>query len=799
MTIELGGGRRLMLDNFGRDGGWFWLIAGAIALVVVVLLYRSERQIVSRRTGTTLLVLRVLAALALIVALFDPIAARTRREEVRGRLFIGLDCSASMDTADPSRDPTQDARLGEAIGLSPGEDLSKLPRLEIARRLLGHDLSQRLETDHLVQAFAFARGAVPGRLSDVAAPSPSMDPSFREATDWGPVLESALSATADAAPVVGVVLLSDGVRNAPPARSDDERDRLAERGIPVFPVLMGSTIPPRDVAIVDLKAPDSAYLGDTATVSVDIKADGYLRDEPILVHLKRPDGPELSQTLYSDGQTKAARLTATFQAELAESGVQELTAEVSAATGKEARADNNEVHGSIRVTDDHAKVLIVEGEARWEFRYLRNALMRDERVELESIVLEQPPSSEAAISTYASSLPELPSGPNASDPLNVYDLIIVGDLSPDIVPASFWKRMDAYVAERGGSLIALAGPRSNLGEFSETESLRELLPVLTALVRATEVETSADSPLPGGIRPFPTQAALAEPDHWPMLQLATDGEENREIWASLPALPWIVAGRLKPGATALLQIAGEPESAIVASHPYGLGKVLWIGTDGTWRWRFRVGDQYHHRFWGQIVRWSVEEQLAVGNRLVRFGPDRSRVPEEDGVILRARLSNEVTVDPGGLVAAARIERGGKLVALVPLRPSEDRPRVFEGKAPRLGSGEYLARLDIPGLQSPNGDEQLNQPEASFEVVAAETGERVELAADPTALEDLAKATGGELLIDADATRLPDLLKARIANRELTEETPLWDSPWGLGLFFALLSVEWLIRKRAGLA
>ena len=144
--------------------------------------------------------------------------------------------------------------------------------------------------------------------------------------------------------------------------------------------------------------------------------------------------------------------------------------------------------------------------------------------------------------------------------------------------------------------------------------------------------------------------------------------------------------------------------------PYGLGKVLWIGTDGTWRWRHRVGDAYHHRFWGQAVRWAASGKLAAGNRLVRFGPDRPKIDDGESARLRARFADDAPgVNPSLLVAArvfkasrdqktptsASIE--GEAVAVVPLRPKLGEPRAFEGPAPPLPPGRYVIRLNVPQL------------------------------------------------------------------------------------------------------
>jgi hypothetical protein len=132
-------------------------------------------------------------------------------------------------------------------------------------------------------------------------------------------------------------------------------------------------------------------------------------------------------------------------------------------------------------------------------------------------------------------------------------------------------------------------------------------------------------------------------------------------------------------------------------------------------------------------------------------------------------------------------------ALVPLRPDPDRPGVFEADAPALPAGSYLVRLDAPQLA-----EFGPIPEAPLEVIAAETPELVELAADRAPLDLLANATGGRVFLDHDADQLPALIRSQSRTIARTVETPLWDHPAALGLFFALLSAEWILRKKVGL-
>ena len=197
MTFDLPGGRRLVLAGGGFGG--FWLAAGAAAVVLLLVLYREERRLVSRRAGLGLLALRVLAAVALVATLFEPIAARTFREAIRGRVVVAVDVSESMATADPGRTGAERAGLIKVLGMSPAEPLDAMPRREVARRLIAGAPLARLASEHAVEAFAFARdtaAATPAALADALKRPGKPDDPAAQTTDWRPALAEALKADA---------------------------------------------------------------------------------------------------------------------------------------------------------------------------------------------------------------------------------------------------------------------------------------------------------------------------------------------------------------------------------------------------------------------------------------------------------------------------------------------------------------------------------------------------------------------------------------------------------------------------
>jgi hypothetical protein len=783
----------------GRAYAILWIAVGLIALLLLLILSRYELRLVSRRVAVTLLATRLLAMLVLLAALFEPIAERRFDEKIRGRLVLGVDLSESMATSDPVS-PAVDTRS------SPSEPPPTKTRREVVAALLEGDWLKKIAADHNVESVGFAREAIAGTpeslVQALKKTSGSGDPTTL-VTDWNGVFARALQG-GDSGPVIGVVLLTDGRQNV----ADDPgrgADRLAARGVPIYPVLVGSTVPPKDLAIASVKAPENVYKGDIATVEVVVKADGVAGVD-VPVTLERPGGSPLKQVVR--GQADGSRLPVTFRVPMEKLGAQELAVSVGPLFG-DARSDNDRRKFGIQVADDNARVLLVDGEARWEFRYLHNALKRDPRVAVEAVIFRQP-AFRASVDTYKNVLPTAPR-PKETDALNAFDAVFVGDVEPGLMGAEVWARLESFVARRGGTLVFCAGPRAWPSSILGLDAVRKLVPVLEPK------PVPFDLAVVDAMHPSLAAGAVISPvasarESWPMLQLGATAESSQTVWAGLPRLPWVLAGRAKPGATTLVAAEGSDsgsERAVIAAQPYGLGKVLWVGTDSTWRWRFRAGDTYHHRFWGQVVRWAAAGKLAVGSDWVRFGPDRSRLPEGEGPRLTARFADGINGVGPELVVVARVFKWapaevkplraeGEALAFVPLQPVSGQSRTFSATAPALPAGRYVVRLDARQLAQTLKITAATDPEASLEITPQETSELVELAAARDPLERLAATTGGRVFSVSEAGQLPEVLRTRAIVKTRTEETTLWDRPAALVLFFAILTFEWILRKQVGL-
>ena len=282
----------------------------------------------------------------------------------------------------------------------------------------------------------------------------------------------------------------------------------------------------------------------------------------------------------------------------------------------ELRDDNNGRDISLQVVDNKARVMLVDGDARWEFRYLKNLLDRDKQVE----PLDRAAAS--AVSEFAQ--PSLHSEQTAGNWMlfgnnsQRTDLLIIGDVGPQEIEPGVWDMIEQAVTRDGLTLMVIPGRNHMPHEFSSA-ALTALLPVKESRQRVAERFRAT---MPDAEQTSYRLALGVDAANLPMFQLSADPGDRNNAFASLPGHPWIYGGVPKPGASVWVTatIPGvdvDPEPTIL-HHDYGFGQVVWMGLDSTWRWRRRAGDEWHYRFWGQLIRWAARNKAAAGNDNVRL-------------------------------------------------------------------------------------------------------------------------------------------------------------------------------------
>jgi len=847
-----------------------WLLLGLVPVVLVFWLYRYEMQLVSRAAAGGLLGLRLLVVgVLLFLIVLQPKLVPSFRGRVDQRLMVVLDRSASMDVKDPQRPPLAKLRLALALHLAGDlcpdlqleewirayqqhgqprwlaegelagdaearERLEKerkrlhdqvcqgvdgLTRAQIARALLddqGGQLLRRLGQKFTLDLVGFARDSVnfpSGKLDDLAGwldgKPDAATIAGRAATNLGQPLERALKeAERDRGRLRGVVLLTDGRHNRgelPLALAD----RLGQRKVPIYPVPIGSEQVGAMLAITSLEAPE-VVLKDpdnfgtiNCVVQASVRVGGVPR-QPLVVELKGTDKLYRRLPIIHDGSNRDYPLS--FPIVLDKEGLEKLTLEVAPVAGVEERTGLRR-SVEVGVIRDQAEVLMIDGEARWEYHYVSVALGRDSLVkEVTGVVFDQPRLEKSPDrKVHVPGLPDL-AMPEAEHALADYDMVILGDPAPEQLTETQRQRLGRFVKDCGGTLVIVAGKRFMPLGYPNTGMLADLLPIEEPRVVRSKLG-------------FPI-ALTSDGKATPLLRLQDPGEAAKDLWSELPPHYWAVVGKRKGAATTLAYYPGEgvsiraktPEeqddAALIAWHTVGKGRVLYVGVDSTWRWRYKVGDRYHHRFWGQLVRWAIQDKLLPGGTsAVRFGTSRRTFAPGEDVPVQVRLAKEIKPLERDSHAQVRIvrEAGGKeeTVTVVTLTPREGQPHVLDAPVRDLPPGSYQIELDIPALADKLQDSQdplkRKPSRSSFTVAPPPSEEMLDTSSDWKLLQALAERSGAGVLHPPElAGQLVEQINRQEERSDDRDPRALWEWWPTLVVLLALLTLEWVARKRAGL-
>jgi len=733
-----------------------------------------------------LITLRFLALALLFIVVFRPVLVQ-RREEVRpAQVLILVDDSASMRRVDAySADTPGRAELAR---LAQGA-LEDRQRSELAAAALEDVLLPELAgADYEPRLFTFASGLAP-------LASPDALSGHGNSTHLGDGLAQALAAHRGRH-VTDVVVISDGRQNGGLPTIEAAR-AASSAGIPIHTVVVGDTRPERNAIVELVEAPANALAGDEIAVIVRVSGRGTAGDERTLVVLEEleEDGEPLVAAEEEVSLTEAGeRVLLVARPGPRDSRPYERRFRVTLPPLEdETLVDDNQLEFSVHVTPEKIRVLYVDGYPRWEYRFLRWLLLRaDDNIQAQMFLLSATPDFPQDASTGLPSLAEVPT--REEDLLDNYDVIILGDVDPlDIHHdpargAEFVESLRGFV-EAGGGLLLQAGESDNPESFVLSSQLQELIPVKLDPAKsfAFQGDTTRE------VRPV-LEDPLAPHE---IVRLHHDLEINRRLWEEpdgLRGFHWYKPiERAKPGAQVLLRHptastsgSGERDPLLVVGY-FPKGRTMFLAIDSTWRWRFHFGDRYHERFWRNAIRWLSLGRLKSGNRRVQLETPRSNYTLGERVPLEARVLDEDFRPSSKSRQEVRWQGPDERLGSHDLTPEPNRPGLFRGHLDLERPGLYRAWIERDG-------ERLSS--AEFEVVLP-SRENADPSPDPERLAELSLATGGRAVTLAATAELAAEFPGGEERREpiSSKLDDLWDQ-WGtLVGALALLSAEWILRKR----
>jgi len=817
IELEPGGDLQFEFANFPTGGlGLLVLLGIAAAVVAIGFMYRRDGEHLSGWQRALLGSLRALAVLAVISLLLEPNLVSVKREVREGHTILLVDTSQSMSHVDAwRRDAVQRARSGWVeVGV---QDPSRATRLELVKALLAADeqaLVQKLAAKNRVQLYGFdgsisdlpvvpsppdlGPGVASGpAASDRSAPAPSLDLEKLVADGRSSNLGGALRAALDRsrpAEIAAVVLVTDGRRTAGAQGAEIARlleQRKIER---MFVLGVGDPSETQTVAMTRIEAPAKVFQRDPYEMKATVTSQGY-DDVAVTARLVRVDEQGVEAVVGTQqvqiGESQQA--TVHWKDLTSEApGRFIYRAEVLPPDGAAMVAERHTKAASVEVLGERLRLLLMAGGSSHEFQILRNLLIRDKTIDV-SCWLQSADEDFPHEGNEGVRIQRLPEERADLDP---YDVVVLIDPDPTRLTRRFCENLGKHVVEGGCGMWWVAGEQHTLDALrpnASTQPIADLLPITPDVEFAERKMLGLGKAFP---RPWRYRLTSDGRDGLgaKVMRLNEDKDVSNLLWDRIPGFHfWFPVAGLKPIATSL---AGHPspefrvggkDMPVIALQKLGAGRVLFLGTDETYRWRSIYEDAYN-RFWVNGVRYLFEGRLQAGNSQLRLLCSDDKIDLGDAVELVAEAKDAALQPLIEEAFAVTVGLEGQVSEAVDLAPVEARPGSYSLRYRPTQLGTYRVRPVEKAGKS---------VEVSFQVVPA----RVE-SQGPMGRSELAAlvgASGGALYeTPAELIAALDDIPSRSATDTFRTPHAVWDDWPTITIVLLLLSIEWLLRKRFNL-
>lgn len=731
-------------------GAWpKWLLAAAIVAAAVGLALLVKRRstgsarVAGLRSAVVWLLQTLLASILLLMLWHPALSVATLRPQ-QNIVAVVVDDSSSMAIEDAAGGGTR--RAAAVRVLDSGLIRSLQQRFQVRLYRLSEQLERIEKLDQLSAA---------GR-----------------ATHIGDSLKQVL-ADAASLPIGAVVLLSDGADNSGGIDLETISEIRRQR-IPVHTIGFGREKMARDVEISDVQVPQRALPDSRLAAQVSFHQHGYAGSKvKVIVREGQKMLGSTDVVLKSDGveQTEAVL----FNAGLA--GVKAIETSIDPLPGEE-NSKNNKVMRLVNVDSRKPRILYMEGEPRWEFKFLRRAVEDDRNIDLVSILRT---TQNKIYRQGVKDDQELKEGfPTRVEALLGFEGLILGSTDAPYFTAGQQELIRQFVDRRGGGLLFLGG-RDALADGGYAKSLmNDLLPVMLPDRNNTFVRAPAN-----------VELTAAGRDSL-ITRIEEDPEKNVQRWKKLPYLMnFQDPGQPKPGAVVLVDALPQQGGKIplLVTQNFGRGRTAVFATAGSWRWQMLqpVADKSHEMFYTQLLRWLVTDTP----RRVTASTPRQVLADEANVKLRAEVRDRTYLPAGDATVQAHIMGPEGLAEAVEMRPEPLEQGVYTAEWTTPKPGSYLVEI-----VAKRGAEELGRDVMTFR---REDGVAENFRAEQNRelLEKLASETGGRYYKPEDAAKLGNDISYSEAGITVRETRDLWDMPIIFLLLVMLRSAEWLLRRKWG--
>lgn len=734
------------------------VIAAVLLAVVAAITYRAVRVGERARDRAVLTSLRVAALAVLLLCLLRPALLLSTAVPQRNVVGILIDDSRSMAISD-AEGGTRGEQARQIFAGTDSTLLAALSERFIVRFFRFSDVVRRSAPDQLT--FAGTRTLLATAIDGASE-------------ELGGV------------PVAGLVLVSDGADNA---RADEEQPLLDETisslrasAIPVHTIGIGRPRLDRDIEISRVSVPGEVLEGSVVVAELGVTQRGYAGKTVTLI---AEDSGRIVATqevaLPADGEAASVRV----QVPAMRAGARLLGFRIAPQPG-EMVAQNNAQQALVSVRERREKILYLEGEPRFELKFIRRAVADDERLQL--VTLQRTAEGKFLRLSVDDSLELLGGFPTTREELYAYRGVILGSIEASFFTIEQLRMLADFVSERGGGLLVLGGRRAFAeGGFGGTP-LADALPMeLEAGVAGRDDEYFAE------LSVVPTAAGAAHA----VTQIGGTEKESAARWTSMPPLSSVNRiGRMKPGATVLLngsRADGSGRQAVLAYQRFGRGRTIAFPVQDSWMWQMHadipVEDMTHETLWRQMLRWLVN---GVPGR-VAVTASAERVAPGETAVLRAEVADAMFSMMNDAETALTVTSPSGVRTELPM----DRVAARDG--------EYVARFtpeehgvhEVRATARRGSDIVTADP--AFVRVTEPTDEYFDAAMRPAVLQRIARETGGRFYTPATVGTLANDMMYTQSGTTVVERRDLWDMPVVFLLLLGLTAGEWAYRRKRGLA
>jgi uncharacterized membrane protein len=750
-------------QEFVGAAAWNLLLI-ALAAMLVIYVYRRDGR--SRPLRITLGIIRG-GLLALVLLLLNrPILTLGQSRIEPSVLAVMLDDSMSMRVRDAAGGADPPSRLQAAQNLFTNND---------------NQLLKTLEKKHSVRLYAFDSQPQPLDSPDALA---QLEPTGQSTQ----VLPSILSVLQDlqGQRVAGVVVLTDG-RDTPTRSAGDSLDALKNFGVKVFPIAIGSDQSPRNIAVEDVNVEDVAFKGDIVNVKATIRGTGYepghavkvmLKDKKTGIELTSGDGVPAEKTISLPDDNP---VTVELQWKTTEVGQKDLLVEAERQPG-EVDEDDNARTGQVSVLDAKISVLYVDGYPRWEYRYLKNEMIRDKSIDISCLLT----SADAGFAQEGNK--PIRRFPESIEEMLDYDVVVFGDVDPQYFTDTQLQLVSDFVSKKGGGFAMVAGPRFSPQAFHNS-AIEPILPVAISHVLASDNSTITE-----GFRPVLTQVGATSS----IFRFFANRQQNETYLKNdIAPIFWYCRGvTVKPGVGEVYAEhptdigADGHKGPILVLGRFGAGRTLFSAIDDTWRWRFYTGESIFDTYWVQQLRYLARSRK-IGQRKLTLTTGRGVYELGGQVRISLRILDPVLLQQ--LPEQLRVQikdANNQPVQFQTLLRQDGQSDLYTGSFTADKVGKFTIQLPpIAGTE--------DMMEAPLQVSLP----RLELSdprVDRVQLSRLASETLGKSIDFPDAARQLPLIPSVAKVIPVISGQPLWDAPLVMILFVILIAGEWIVRKVYGM-